>query len=81
MSATTAHFLGSGRRVWATVAPPTTVNRACYLVSELAPIADTGADDHGICNGPIAEIKIAQSRAQARGLASMQGVLISATTL
>ena len=29
MSATTAAFLGSGRRMWATVAPPTTVNRAC----------------------------------------------------
>jgi len=29
MSAATAAFLGSGRRMWATVAPPTTVNRAC----------------------------------------------------
>ena len=52
MSAATAAFLGSGRRMRATVAPPTTVTRACQLVSELAPIADAGADDHGICNGP-----------------------------
>ena len=29
MSAATAAFLGSGRRMRATVAPPTTVNRAC----------------------------------------------------
>jgi hypothetical protein len=53
MSAATAAFLGSGRRVRATVAPPTTVNRACYLVTELDPIADAGAGDRGICNGPI----------------------------
>jgi hypothetical protein len=30
MSAMAAAFPGSGRRVWATVAPPTTVNRDCY---------------------------------------------------
>ena len=30
MSAATAAFLGSGRRMRATVAPPTTVNRVCY---------------------------------------------------
>jgi hypothetical protein len=30
MSAATAAFLGSGRRVQGTVAPPTTVNRVCY---------------------------------------------------
>jgi hypothetical protein len=29
MSAATAAFFGSGRRMRATVAPPTTVNRAC----------------------------------------------------
>jgi hypothetical protein len=37
----------------ATVAPPTTVNRACYLAAELDSIADAGAGDFGICNGPI----------------------------
>src|SRR6516162_10241782 len=52
MSATRAAFLGSGRRVRATVAPPTTVNRACYLAAELDPIADAGAGDPGFCNGP-----------------------------
>jgi len=30
MSAMTAAFFRSCRRVWATVAPPTAVNRACY---------------------------------------------------
>jgi hypothetical protein len=30
MSAVTAAFFGSGRRMRATVAPPTTVNRFCY---------------------------------------------------
>ena len=58
MSAATAAFLGSGRRVRATVAPPTTVNRACYLAAELDPIADAGAGDPGFCNGPITEVSI-----------------------
>jgi hypothetical protein len=57
MFATTAAFLGSGPES-ATVAPPTTVNRACELVSELAQIADAGADDHGICNGPKAVVNV-----------------------
>jgi hypothetical protein len=37
----------------ATVAPPTTVNRV-LLMAELDPIADAGAGDPGICNGPTA---------------------------
>src|SRR6516162_2155265 len=53
MSAATAAFLRSGRRMRATVAPPTTVNRACYLAAELDPIADAAAGDPGICNGAI----------------------------
>ena len=52
MSAATAAFLGSGRRMRATVAPPTTVNRALLSVAELGRIADALAGDPGICNGP-----------------------------
>jgi hypothetical protein len=56
MSAATAAFLGSGRRVRGTAAPPTTVNRACYLVAELDPIADARGGDPGICNGPTTQV-------------------------
>jgi hypothetical protein len=42
MSAATAAFLGSGRRVRATVAPPTTVNRACYWCRNLIQLRTLG---------------------------------------
>jgi hypothetical protein len=35
-------------------------------MAKLAAIADAGAGDPGICNGPIAEIEITEERAQAR---------------
>jgi hypothetical protein len=56
MSAMRAAFLGSCRRVRGMVAPPTTVNRICLLAAELDQIADAGAGDPGICNGPGAEV-------------------------
>jgi hypothetical protein len=42
MSAATAAFLGSGRRVWATVAPPTTVNPACNWWRDLLQLRTMG---------------------------------------
>src|SRR6516162_1314782 len=38
----TAAFLGSGRRMRATVAPPTTVNRACYWRRNLIELRTLG---------------------------------------
>ena len=55
MYAMTAAFLGSSRRMRATAAPPTTFNRACYWWRNLIVIADAGAGDPGICNGPMNE--------------------------
>ena len=52
MSATAAAFPESGRRMRATVAPPTTVNRVCYWWRNLL-------QQHR----PIAEIEIAEERA------------------
>jgi hypothetical protein len=42
MSATTAAFLQSGRRRLVTVAPPTTVNRACYWWRNLPELRTLG---------------------------------------
>ena len=42
MSAATAAFLRSGRRVRATVAPPTTVNRVCYWRRNLIELRTLG---------------------------------------
>ena len=52
MSAATAAFLGSGRRMRATVAPADHCQPGLRLAAELDPIADAGAGDPGFCNGP-----------------------------
>jgi hypothetical protein len=56
MSATRAAFLESGRRVRATVAPQARRQLRLLLMAQLAQIADAGACDPGICNGPARDI-------------------------
>jgi hypothetical protein len=57
MSAATAAFLGSGRRMRATVAPPNHFQPSLPLAAELDQIADAGAGDRGESYGPKPDAK------------------------
>jgi hypothetical protein len=52
MSATTAAFLRSGRLAAGDGCAANHFQPHLLLVAQLAPIADTGVGDSGICNGP-----------------------------
>jgi hypothetical protein len=59
MSAATAAFLGSGRRVRATVAPQTIINQACYWWRNLLQLRTLGPATVASAMGPEAAFRAA----------------------
>jgi len=58
MSAATAAFLGSGRRIAGDGCTADHCQPGLRLAAELDPIADAGAGDPGFCNGPDSDIAL-----------------------